>query len=321
MTQKYHIDGTEEFGYNSVNRFLYSFYMYKNTVKRITSMYNCASVHDLKGYVAHFCYLRLKSFDTFVKVVLNNKDFLAANCILRMLGDSVAVFKLIYTEKDVHLLVLRHCLYVIDGCERNLKVLTDDNADNSCLPDTELEMLRKKTQYNRELRNRLMSDAKEMLESSPLRFRDKAAFDKIVEDRNWKFKEFKNYKKKSANQYQWKELYKLLDIRSDCDVLSFISQYTHGLSMSNLVMTMNPENIDAIVGAALSLIRRLHKYTLSYFSKEQLYILEGLIEPKMRNEILSCYDEEHRPDGSSWNNQVMNQISQLRFNGLCQIKL
>ena len=32
---KYHIDGTEKFGYITINRFLYSFYMYMNTVKRI----------------------------------------------------------------------------------------------------------------------------------------------------------------------------------------------------------------------------------------------------------------------------------------------
>ena len=53
MEPKYHIDGTEEFGYITINRFLYSFYMYMNTVKRLTSLYNYANVQFLKGYVAH----------------------------------------------------------------------------------------------------------------------------------------------------------------------------------------------------------------------------------------------------------------------------
>ena len=100
MALKYHIDGTEEFGYITINRFLYSFYMYMNTVKRLTNLYNNASVQFLKGYVAHFCYLRLKSFDTFIKVVWEHKDYVSANCLLRMLGDSVAVFRLIYMEPD-----------------------------------------------------------------------------------------------------------------------------------------------------------------------------------------------------------------------------
>ena len=101
MGSKYHIDGTEEFGYIAINRFLYSFYMYMNTVKRLTNLYDYANVQFLKGYVAHFCYLRLMSFDTLIKVVLNNKDYLSSNCILRMLGDSVAVFRLIYMEPDI----------------------------------------------------------------------------------------------------------------------------------------------------------------------------------------------------------------------------
>ena len=61
--------------------------MYMNTVKRLTNLYNNASVQFLKGYVAHFCYLRLKSFDTFIKVVWEHKDYVSANCLLRMLGD------------------------------------------------------------------------------------------------------------------------------------------------------------------------------------------------------------------------------------------
>ena len=141
MEPKYHIDGTEEFGYITINRFLYSFYMYMNTVKRLTSLYNYANVQFLKGYVAHFCYLRLMSFDTLIKVVLNNKDYLSANCILRMLGDSVAVFRLIYMEPDKYLLVLRHSLYVIDGCERNLEVFPENNVNEGCLSDEELSAL------------------------------------------------------------------------------------------------------------------------------------------------------------------------------------
>ena len=46
-----------------------------------------------------------------------SKDYISAGCILRMLGDSVAVFHLIYMEPDPDFRWLRHALYVIDGCE------------------------------------------------------------------------------------------------------------------------------------------------------------------------------------------------------------
>lgn len=319
MGQKYHIDGTEEFGYIAINRFLYSFYMYMNTVKRITSLYQYASVKCLKGYVAHFCYLRLRSFDTFIKVVWEHKDYVSANCLLRMLGDCVAVFRLIYMEPDKNLLILRHSLYVIDGCERNLDVLLETNENEGCLSDDELAKSNKAIQNSRNHRLRLKNEAQEMLEASPLRQKDKAAFDKIVEDRNWKFKEFKEYKKNGSNQYKWKELYELIDCCKGFDLLSYISQYAHGLSMSNLVIELDEMNINGVVGEALGLIKRLHKYTMAFYPEEQRFILEGLLEPEMRDKILACYDEEHRPDIDSWNQNVTNKLTQLRDKGFYEI--
>lgn len=319
MGFKYHIDGTQEFGYNPINRFEYSFHMYMNTVKRLTSLYQYASVQYLKGYVAHFCYLRLKAFDTLIKVVVEHKDYLSSNCLLRMLGDSVAVFRLIYGEKDKNLMLLRHALYVIDGCDRNMAVLqVDDNNDGS-LPDEEFEASQKRIKFNREHRQRLIREAQEILDHSPLQTKDKAAFDKIVKDRNWKFKEFKEYKKKGSNHYKWQELYELIDCCKYFDLLSYISQYVHSLSMSNLVIEFDEQNINGVVGEALGLIKRLHKFTMAFYPEEQKFILEGLLEPEMRDKILACYDEEHRPDIASWNQNVMNKLNQLRDKGYYDI--
>ena len=150
---KYHIDGTEKFGYITINRFLYSFYMYMNTVKRITCLYRYASVNSLKGF----------------------------------------------------------------------------------------------------------------------------------------------------------------------DLLSYISQYVHGLSMSNLVIELDEQNINGVVGEALGLIKRLHKYTMAFYPEEQRYILEELLEPDMRDKTLACYDEAHRPDVATWNNGVMNKMQQLSYTGSYEI--
>lgn len=319
MTLKYHIDGTEEFGYTTINRFLYSFYMYMNTVKRINNLYRFASIKDIKGYVSHYCYLRLLSFDTFIKVLLEHKDYVSANCLLRMLGDNVAIFRLIYGERDKDLLLLRHALYVIDGCERNMEVLREKTVNEGCMPMEELKKLNEETRFNCEHRQRMMHEAQEILDASPLKNIDKAAFDKIVEERNWKFQKFEYIKKNGSNQYKWRELYKLMEFCYDSDILSYISQFAHGLSMSNLVIDLNEVNIDSTVTVAVGLIKRLHKYTLAFFPKEQGYIVEGLLEPEMRDKILACYDEEHRPDVAKWNQDVMKKLYQLRDFGYYDI--
>ena len=305
MGFRYHIDGTQEFGYSPINRFEYSFHMYMNLVKRVCELHQFASVQYLKGYVAHFCYLRLKSFDTFIKVVIEHKDYVSANCLLRMLGDSVSIFKLIYREPDQDLLYLRHALYVIDGCEKNLAVLPEEEINKGSVPDDELEEANKQIRFNREHRMRLMSEAQEILDHSPLQTKDKAAFDKIVKDRNWKFKEFNSSK---SNQYKWKELYNLIDCCKYIDLLSYISQYAHGLSMSNLVMKLDESNLSGIVAEAVGMLDRLYQYASEFFAEEKQYILEGLLDPEMSEKIRSYFDEQHRPDVVSWNQGVMNKI-------------
>ena len=313
MGMQFHIEGTEEFGYITFNRCLFSFYNLLNTVKRVCALYNNASVWDLNGYAAHFCYLRLKSFDTLLKVVKEQNDFISASCLLRMLGDSVAVFHLIYMEPDPEWRWLRHALYVIDGCKQNMKALPENDLNEGTMPDDELEIFKEQNRHNRELRERLQYQAQRIVDRSPLQNLDKEAFDKIVTDKNWKFKEFKTYKKVGSNQYKWAELYERIGMCKGYDVLSFISQYAHGLSMSNLVMEMNERNLDAVIGETFALIKRLNTYMMHYYLLDYHYIMNGLLEPDMRDKILSCYDEEHRPSIEIWNQQIKDLVSRKEF--------
>lgn len=313
MGMQFHIEGTEEFGYITFNRCLFSFYNLLNTVERVCARYNNASVWDLNGYAAHFCYLRLKSFDTLLKVVKEQNDFISASCLLRMLGDSVAVFHLIYMEPDPDWRWLRHALYVIDGCEQNMKALPENDLNEGTMPDDELEIFKEQNRHNRELRERLQYQAQRIVDRSSLQNLDREAFDKIVTDKNWKFKEFKTYKKVGSNQYKWTELYERIGMCKGFDVLSFISQYAHGLSMSNLVMEMNERNLDAVIGETFALIKRLNTYMMHYYLLDYHYIMNGLLEPDMRDKILSCYDDEHRPSIETWNQQIRDLISRKEF--------
>ena len=313
MGMQFHIEGTEEFGYITFNRCLFSFYNLLNTIKKVCARYNNASVWDLNGYVAHFCYLRLKSFDTLLKIVKEQNDFISASCLLRMLGDSVAVFHLIYMEPDPDWRWLRHALYIIDGCEQNMKALPENDLNEGTMPDDELEIFKEQNRLNRELRERLKYQAQRIVDRSPMQNLDREAFDKIVTDKNWKFKEFKTYKKVGSNQYKWTELYERIDMCEGYDVLSFISQYAHGLSMSNLVMEMNERNLDAVIGETFALIKRLNTYMMHYYLLDYYDIMNGLLEPDMRDKILSCYDEEHRPSIEMWNQHIKDLVSRKEF--------
>ncbi len=300
MDHAYHIKGTEPFGYSMINRYLHSFYLYLNTVQTVCKLHPDASVKNLKGYAAHFCYIRLKSFDTFLKVVVKHKDYVTANCIMRMLGDCVAVFHLIYMEPDDNIRLLRHCLYVIDGAERNLEVLPKYTIKDG-LPENEINEANKLIEFNVEHRKRIIREAQDILDVLRDKMSDKNAFDKIVKDRNWKFRELKDYNKIKNNQYQWRELYEQIDYSDDFDLLSYVSQFAHGLSMSNLVIDLNERNFVSVIGEALGLLDSMYQYTFNFFWEDSIDIINGLIEPKMRDKIFACYDDKHRPSIEEWN--------------------
>ena len=287
--------------------------MYMNTVEIICSLCdNYAPVNWIKGYVAHFCYVRLKSFDTFFKVVVEHKDYVSACSLLRMLGDSVAVFHLVYMEPDENLRIFRHCLYVLDGCKKSMKVLSEENINKGTLPDDELEDLNRQIKFNREHREKMMREVKEMLENSPLKNKDEAAFNKIVEDCNWKFKEFKDYRKIKNNQYQWRELYDIIGRSKHFDLLSFFSQYAHGLSMSNLNAKADQRVFDGIIGEGVALLDLMNQSVLKFFESDIYYIYEGLLRPQMRDKILACFDDEHRPTIDEWNLRLHSILSKIK---------
>ena len=237
-------------------------------------------------------------------MIEQHHDYVSANCLLRMLGDHVAVFRLVYGEKDENLRWLRHCLYVIDGCEQGMKVLPTEPINKDCMPDDELEILKQQTLWNRNHRQKMMGQAWEILDKLTLKKQDPEAFQRIVDDRNWKFKEFKKYKSIKDNQYKWKDLYKLIDKTEFFDLLSYLSQYAHGLSMSNLIVdSKNRQLYDGVIGEAVGLLDRMNEYVLNFFTDEYNYIMLGLNEQEMRDKIISCFVEPYRQAvAAQWGN-------------------
>lgn len=296
------------FGGEWRNRYLYSFYLCMGIVKVVCRLHNYANVGYLKGYVAHFCYIRLKSFDTMLKVVEMHHDHVSAKCLLRMLVDCMAVFRLVYLEPDEDQRLLRHALYVIDGCEKNLEILPEAlDISEGALPEIELQYYNQKIQGDRDHRNRLINEAKKILTNSPLKKKDENAFEKIVKDRNWKFKNFDE----STKSYSWTELYKMIDPAGIQNPFSFLSQYAHGLSMSNLVITNKNADRNGLLLEGIGLLETMIDYMLMFFKEEQFAIFQVFLEPDMQNKLFLCFDDEHRPNLNEWNGMVYRKLNSL----------
>ena len=78
-------------------------------------------------------------------------------------------------------------------------------------------------------------------------------------------------------------------------------------------MDMNERNLDGIVGETFHLIKRLNDYMMHYYHIDYEYIMNGLFEPEMRDKLLSCYDEKHRPSIEAWNQTIHNLMLKKGF--------
>ena len=96
------------------------------------------------------------------------------------------------------------------------------------------------------------------------------------------------------------------------DVFSFFSQYAHGLSMSNLNTKPGQHVFDGIIGEGVALLDLMNQYVLKLFGSEIYYIYEGLLRPQMRDMILKCFDDKHRPTVDEWNLHLHSVLSKIK---------
>ena len=67
----FHVVGTEEFGYSTINRYWFSFYQYMNIVKRLCELYQYASVKYLKGYVLLVVMLIMVALNVIMMIIIH----------------------------------------------------------------------------------------------------------------------------------------------------------------------------------------------------------------------------------------------------------
>lgn len=211
-----------------------------HTNARLDSMIPTSSglnVDDVEGFGLSIIKKCVKMLDTLVLVCVEAQDYIVANAIVRMLADSLAVYKLIYGSTDEDEKEYRHYLYVKDGISSRIKTMKNDLAYDGTIPYESFQMLNDRYQNTRDSDYKIIEHCNKKLSKhkyaiSYPEFHNQTSIIKS----NWKFKILGSPSKAKLNQYTWKELYSLIDSREDiidC-ISSHLSQYIHGLCLSNI---------------------------------------------------------------------------------------
>lgn len=235
-----------------------------------------SSIEDWQGYLVQRLSLMLPIYRTFSKVLLEDKDYLTSNTILRMMVDNLAITKFIYIDHDGEMRLLRHYLFLLDGSLTYLKIT--DSMKSNVLIIEERERCKREVQHTREQIMKLS-----IYEIQHL------YIDDLLNKGNWKFKNFSD-----AGKCSYQDLYKTFGIAPNIVAyFVYLSQFAHGLGLYSLGTVASIQNVPFLLEVRDILLGLLTNYIYGLFSEHICNndrFLESVCTKLSRNE-LECFWE------------------------------
>ena len=98
----------------------------KHTTLHLRQLHTNNGIDNIKAYPLLIIEKIIKLSETLHSIIINKKDYVACNIILRSLADQISSLLLIYTESEEDVKSLRHYLFIIDGLKGRLNQLTSE---------------------------------------------------------------------------------------------------------------------------------------------------------------------------------------------------
>lgn len=223
-------------------------------ISQLKVKYPTSSIDNWKGYLVQRVSLMLQSYLTFSQVLFQDKDYITANTILRMIADNLAITKFIYVDHDGDLMLLRHYLFLLDGSYTYLNNTASMENHDSLIND-ERERCKDEVQYT-----------KEQIIKLPLYNKWHNEIDILIDKGNWKFEKFSN--KPNNNKYSFQDLYTTLELSPNIVAyLKYLSQFAHGLGFYSLGTVASKQNVPFLIEMRDVLLELLTYYLFRIFSE------------------------------------------------------
>lgn len=244
-------------------------------VNKAKKVYPTPSISDMPGYVLEFCCKVLRQTTTLNRVAREREDYNTLCSLVRMLADSIATINLVYCAKDDEERIIRHLLYVLDGVSARYKMLDGRPVEyNGTIPRETYEALCAQVQGAKDNAVKCIEYCVTTIRKSPVYSIKKDAFELLIHNKNWKFKTVD--KPKSRDAYTWKEMYGMTGVKLADEMFPFLSQYVHGLSVSNIAID-DKDDFDAPLSFAYCLLywlfeflRRLYEPQIEEYTMEDI---------------------------------------------------
>ena len=230
---------------------------------------------DIKSYPLKIIDKLTTMLTTLWKVINKDKDFYVANVVIRSIADNVALLFLIYNKDEGEIRILRHYLFLLDGIRSRLANLIIP-IKNDDITEEEYQKLVKQQEDFKSMLNGCKKYIIECITSLNIYNTNKLGIDMLMKNKkgeeqyNWKFKTLNitpaqiNTEK---NTYNWKSMYSEIKLPEKF-FSSFLSDYVHGLSMSNITIASDKQNMGTLVYITKVLMERIELFIHKYYTIE-----------------------------------------------------
>lgn len=212
-------------------------------------------VNDAVSFLLRLGSNFLNVAETFFSIAKSKKDTNSAFALFRVQADYLATLLLIFEGKSEDETKFRYLLYLLDGISQradSLEVIPQYNGDISQEDYNALVVQMTNAKQNAQT---ILDFCYNAIDKHPYKTLNQTLYDKIVKNKQWKYKEF-SAEKTSYEFFKWQDLYPLIDKRPDvASFISLCSHHVHG-NVNSLLSDIDDDTFDPIIHFNTVLIMR-----------------------------------------------------------------
>lgn len=267
------------FDYSSMNTVKAFLLLFGYEVGRLKLKYPTNHIDNLLGYKTFIIDKVMHVASTYVMVVEECHDYATACTIVRNLIDSVSAYHLIYHSRTNEEMLLRHYLYILDGASQKLRILKKrplQKTDKITLK--EYQELSEQVSSMKNNMKHAQDVCVEKIKSLSMYKSHQQDIDTLIKESNWKFINIDN----TRNAYSWSQIQAMFPSKNKklySDMCSYLSQFVHGLSMSNLVFDIYDKDLyESLSSNVVLVLDFIHESMINDFDVNLEFLTEGLLD-------------------------------------------
>ena len=269
------------FGYSSMNTIKAFLLLFGYEVGRLKLKYPTNYIDNLSGYKTFIIDKLLHVVSTYIIVVEDCHDYATACTIVGTLIDSVSAYHLIYHSETTDEVLLRHYLYILDGASQKLEILKRRSLHKTNkITLQEFQELSEQLSFMENNMKHAQDICVRKIKSLSIYKSYRREIEILIKDKNWKYINIE--KTNSKNTYSWAQIETLFPTKHRklySDLCAYLSNFVHGLSMSNLVFDIEDKDIYESLSANVALMLNfLHESMINDFEVDKDFLTDGFIE-------------------------------------------